>query len=1133
MTRIILKLTDHICVNLLYLCHSCSIISVNKLILFNPEFCLILSDTEIFMSQLTIYRASAGSGKTYKLTEEYLLLLFWNPLNYRRILAVTFTNKATAEMKGRILKELYNLSVGNESGYLELLKKTFKLTGTEVQQKAEQILALILHDFSKFSVSTIDTFFQKIIRSFTREVGIQPGYTVELEHGEILNKVIDELLLEIDANNELRDWLVSFASSNIEEGSKWDFKSDIFKLAQEIFKEEYKAFDKELIEKMSDKSFLKNYLNELQAIKVKFENTLVTYGKEGLQLIENFGLTLDDFSYGKSGVPGYFVKIAEKTEFEPKTRTLSGLESFDPWIKKNSPKADIIEDALHNGLFEQLSKAVNFYNENYVDYYTSLQIVKYIYTLGILTDIAIKLRNYCNEQGVFLISDAAKLLQLIIDENETPFIYEKTGSIYKHFMIDEFQDTSHIQWHNFKPLIGNSLSEGNTNLLVGDVKQSIYRWRNSDWKILAENVNSDFGGFEINSQSLSVNWRSRKNIISYNNSIFLHAAQVLQQKFNEAAEGSNEFENKIITAYSDIIQQSPTHRPNEGGFVKHCFITKTEEDEHWKEEVKKRLPAILEELQDKGFQLKDIAVLVRKGSEGQEIAEKLIEYKQSQPESTKYRYDFISNDSLFLTNSVVVPILISTLNFLLNEDDNINTSYLIWSYQKNIAQKTSNIYEFHELIKNSSKSEKEARLKKFLPEKFIESTGLLKQMPLFELTDRIIQLLDLHKLNKDSPYLQAFQDIILNFGRNKSADIHSFIEWWNEKGNQQTLKISENQDAIRILTVHKSKGLEFKAVVIPFCNWEIDHKSQPANILWCKPDRAPFNKLELVPVKYEQKLNKTIFASYYLNEKMHAFIDNLNLLYVAFTRAEQALFTFSPYKENMKSISNVGDLLQFIYTNVQDFQNKEIDKTINFSEFYNSTDYEFTFGELYNYSSKPIEQVEEIIPENYQSFDITSKLRIKLHDNSFFTGKENTAYERVNHGKIMHNIFEKILTENDIPKAIEQLISEGKLSSKDKETILGKINDQFKNEQVKSWFSDKWKIKTEQEIVLKGGKVVRPDRVLIGKDKIIVIDFKFGEQEEEKHYTQVKNYIEILQQMENKAVEGYLWYVDRGIVREV
>ena len=1084
------------------------------------------------MSQLTIYKASAGSGKTYKLTEEYLHLLFRNPLNYRRILAVTFTNKATAEMKGRILKELYNLAKGINSGYVSSLKKTFKLSESEISIKAQQILSSILHDFSKFSVSTIDTFFQKVIRSFIREVGIQPGYTVELQQGEILSKVVDELMVEIDSNAQLREWLIEFASSNIEEGSKWDFKSDILKLAQEIFKEEYKAFDKELIEKMSDKTFLKNYLDELHQIKTSFENTLQALGKEGLRIIKNNGLTIEDFSYGKTGVPAYFVKISEKTSFEPGIRAVNGTESIDPWIKKGSPKKQQIENALHNGLFEQLINAVTYYNENCKNYYTAKSIIKYFYTLGILIDIAVKLRSYCEEQGIFLLSDSSKLLKLIIDENETPFIYEKTGNIYKYFMIDEFQDTSHIQWHNFKPLIENSLSEGNSNLLVGDVKQSIYRWRNSDWKILAEDVANDLSHFTINSNSLKTNWRSHKNIIDYNNAIFFIGSHILQQKFNEFEQDSPGEDKKIVNAYIDIVQESPENKNNIGGFVQHSFIPKNDETEHWKEDVKKRIPKILEDLQDKGYHLNDIAVLVRKGSEGQEIADTLIEYKKSLAENSPYRFDFISNDSLYLSNSSVVPLIIAALNFLLKENDDINTTFLIWAYQ-NIILKNQNKTEAHELFKKYTPNENSTRIQKFLPTAFVESIELLKQLPLFELTEQIIKLLDLQNLTHDIPYLLAFQDLVLNFSKSKSSDIHSFIEWWNEKGNQQTLKTPESQDAIRIITIHKSKGLEFKAVIVPFCNWEIDHKSQPATILWCEPKTEPFNRLKLIPVKYEKELTKTIFAPDYFNEKMHAYVDNLNLLYVAFTRAEQALFTFSPVNQKTESLKTVGDLLQSVYTNTTNFTENIENELIDLKNHYESSKNEFILGELNYYGTKTQENKKEITINTYQTFDIANKIRIKLHDNSFFTGKENAAFARVNHGKLMHELFENINSIEDIPVLIERMVFEGKLTNSEKENFNSRINDLLSNDKVKDWFSSDWKVKTEAEIILKNGRTIRPDRVLIGKDKIVVIDFKFGEQEEKKHDEQVKKYMQVIEEIENKPAEGYLWYVDLNMVHQV
>ncbi|HAN19417.1 MAG: hypothetical protein A2X13_01965 [Bacteroidetes bacterium GWC2_33_15] len=1082
------------------------------------------------MSQLTIYKASAGSGKTYKLTEEYILLLFKSAFNYRRILAVTFTNKATAEMKSRILNELYKLSTGEKSGYLQSIKNEFNLTENEIRVKSRQILSSILHDFSKFSINTIDTFFQKIIRSFTREVGIQPGYTVELDHNEVLNKVVDELLLDLESNKELREWLVNFALTNIEEGSKWDFKNDILKLAQEIFKEEYKSFDQALIKKMNDKAFLKDYLNKLQEIKAKFENTLKAFGKQGLQIIEKNGLTIEDFSYGKSGVAGYFINISEKNDFEPRTRAISGTESIDPWIKKDSPKKEIIENALHNGLFELLLDAIHFYNENHVDYYTSLNILRFIHTLGILTDIANKLRSYCEEQGIFLISDAGRLLQIIIDTNDSPFIYEKTGSIYKHFMIDEFQDTSRIQWNNFKPLIGNSLAEGNNNLLVGDVKQSIYRWRNSDWKILSENVNNDFSQFTPDLQSLKINWRSKKKIIAYNNAAFWYSSTILQNHFNEQLPKSNPgFENKIVNAYSDIIQQNPEGMDNDGGYVHHTFF-KDSEFKEWKTEVKNRVPKLIENLQDKGFRLNDIAVLVRRGSEGQEIADTLIQYKNSLTETTKYRFDFISNDSLFLVNSTVIPFILSVLNFLLDPGDDINTAYLAWNYQKNIIN-TEPVKKDSQAFPESFLHEKDNQLQKSLPSVFLNSLDLLKQLPLFELTDQIIKIFNLNQLKQDIPYLQAFQDIVLNFSRNKSADIHTFIEWWNEKGFNETLNISENQDAIRIITIHKSKGLEFKAVIIPFCNWEIDHKPSQVNILWCKPEKEPFNKLELIPVKYKSELTKTIFSDAYFNEKLHAYVDNLNLLYVAFTRAEQALFTFSQVKEKSKSPSTVGELLHFVYQNTESFPKPANNELINFTESFDKEKSILEFGELEYFSEKPKDLPEEIMMNDYPFFEIQNKLRLKLHDNYFFTGKENTPFKRVSHGKIMHEIFENINTEKDIPDAIEKMTFEGKISGNEKNDISEKINQTFKNEQIKSWFSDKWLVKPEREILLKNGKIARPDRVLIGKEKIIVIDYKFGEQEEEKHYKQVRTYMDIIKEMHNKPVEGYLWYVDLGIIK--
>jgi len=1083
------------------------------------------------MSQLTIYKASAGSGKTFKLTEEYLWLLFKHRDNYRRILAVTFTNKATAEMKTRILGELNKLAKGIESDYLKGLKEEFKLSESEIRHKANQILTLLLHDFSKFSVSTIDKFFQKIIRSFTREVGIQPGYSIELNQNEILSKVVDDLLMDLDENKDLLTWLSGLAADNIEQGKKWDFKDDILKLSNEIFKESYKAVDQKIIDKMNDKGFLKNYIKDLKEIKTDFEDNMTSIANKALDLIKSNGLVIEDFKWGKSSVPNYFNKVIKNKDYELKTRTINGTEDYMEWFTQKSDKKDIIEQVLDNGLFYSLNEIVHYFDSNKSQYYSSTEILKYIHTLGILSDVSKKLREYCEENNMFLISDAAKLLQIIIDNNDSPFIYEKTGSIYKHFMIDEFQDTSKIQWNNFRPLIGNSLAQGSKNLVVGDIKQSIYRWRNGDWEILSDEIQEDFAQYEPEAQSLNTNWRSKKNIIDFNNAVFSYSSHILQQDFNsefqESDNSTNPYESKISEAYEDVFQNIPPNNGKEGGYINHTFLSEKEYDS-WKDEVKLRLPKIIADLQEKGYHLNDIAILVRSGKEGQAIANTLIEYKNQN--NSKYKYDFISNDSLFLANSSLVKFIVAILEYILDPKDEINLSFIAYEYKRYLHVDTSET-DLHELLRNHKNDKNKDWLKNLFPIEFIESIDQIKQLPIYELIDRITRLFKLNEIKAELPFLKSFLDIVLDFSKKSASDIHTFINWWNEDGQKKTLSVSENQDAIRILTIHSSKGLEFKNVIIPFCDWNIDHKPFQTNILWCKTDEEPFNKLDLIPVKYSKALTNTVFKHEYQKEKLHAFVDNLNLLYVAFTRAEENLFCFSPFKEKPKPGSSVGNLLHFTYENSKNYPS---DKTlIDFTEHWDAESKTFESGVLAQNTNGKKELPTEFELNQFESFDIKNKLRLKLHDNSFFTGKESAPFEKVNYGKVMHEIFENIKTEKDISQAIDKLIFSGKISPDKKSEIKQKIEEVLDNKQIKAWFSDDWHVRNEAEVILTNGKTARPDRVISNKEKTIIIDYKFGEQEEEKHHKQVKSYIKILSEMEGKTVEGFLWYVDLDFIRKV
>lgn len=1076
------------------------------------------------MSQLAIYKASAGSGKTFRLTGEYLMLLFKYPSNYKKILAVTFTNKATSEMKSRILSELYKLAKRGESDYLQELKEAYGLSESEIQAKAAKILSRLLHDFSKFSVSTIDTFFQKIIRSFTHEMGIQPGYTIELNQNEILSKVVDELLLDLDDNESLLKWISELASEGIEQGNKWDFKDDILKLASEIFKESYKSFKIPLNKKINDKDFLKEYIGKLQNIKATFEDFVQSKANEAIKLIHQHGLTIDDFSRKKSGPAGYFYKITEKGEFAPGKLFIDATEESTKWYTKSSDQKDAIESLLSEGLLNLSKEMYAYFENNKVAYYTSVEILKHIHSLGILTDISNKLRAYCEEQNIFLISDAAELLQVIIDQNESPFIYEKTGSIYRHFMIDEFQDTSKIQWHNFKPLIGNSLAQGSRNLVVGDIKQSIYRWRNSDWKILAENIVDEFSQYHPKEQSLNTNWRSTKNIVDYNNAVFSYSSQILQNSFNGIFEDQNSSDNpykeKITEAYKDVFQQVPPKNQIEAGYINHTFLHEKEYDT-WKDEVKKRLPEIIENIQGKGYQLKDIAILVRSGKEGQEIANTLIDYKK---ENSKSSFDFISNDSLYLANSSVVRFLNALLEYILNPEDEINLSFIAYEYHEYIQAGNPDQGKMHNLLKNHLKENDDQEIKQLFPNEFIEQIGQIKQLPLYELIDKLIRIFELNTIQAEIPYIKAFLDIILHFSKTSTSDIHSFLNWWNEEGIKKTLSVSENQNAIRIITIHKSKGLEFKNVIIPFCNWPVDHRSNQNNILWCTTSEEPFGELEPIPVKYVGNLTETVFKDDYLNEKFHAYVDNLNLLYVAFTRAAENLFCFSPKKDTINKISNVGNLLLTVYEKYADFQSDS--NLLDLGKYWNPNESKFEFGTIRTTKKEEKDLPDEFELTQFESYDIKNKLRLKMHDNSFFTGEKNTPFEKINHGKVMHEVFENIQNEDDIPAAVNQLIFEGKVAENEKSELIQKINKTLENEQIKSWFSNKWQVKTEAEIILPNGKTIRPDRVISNIKKSIVIDYKFGEQQESKHHKQVKMYVETLQKMENKTVEGYLWYVD-------
>lgn len=516
---------------------------------------------------LTVYRASAGAGKTHKLTGEYLTLLFTGPGAFRRILAVTFTNKATDEMKTRIVDELYNLASGRKSDYVELLKSTYSLTEVQVRKQAAKILIDILHDYSAFNISTIDRFFQQTMRAFTREIGLQGGYGIEMDQELVLTTAIDNLLsdLEKPESKDLLGWLLRFAEDKIESGGEWNLRKDIMALSREVFKESYKAFSEAVGRDIEDKKALEDYKNELYGIIRSVEATAKELGERGLAILNKYGLKVTDFKGGSRSPLTLLDRLVQGEMKEPSATFIGLADNLDGCFTKTVSLGtrQIIGCAFEDGLNDCIKGIISLFG-NLTAYNTAREIVRYYYTLGILTDVSRQIAAYREEKNVMLIADTTELLSKVIEGSDAPFIYEKTGTHVDHYMIDEFQDTSGMQWNNFRPLIEESLAHSRDNLIVGDVKQSIYRFRNSDWKLLDEQVQADFSSEEIHEETLKDNWRSCRNIVEFNNALFTTLPGVLQAVYNEALSVSSlseeqraAFFTKIMSAYDKSFQQVP------------------------------------------------------------------------------------------------------------------------------------------------------------------------------------------------------------------------------------------------------------------------------------------------------------------------------------------------------------------------------------------------------------------------------------------------------------------------------------------------------------------------------------------------------------------------------------------------
>lgn len=1050
------------------------------------------------MPNFLIYKSSAGSGKTYTLVKEYLKIVLNNPDDFRHTLAVTFTNKAAGEMKSRIMKKLAELSEGKDKE----LEKTLTDEGvrTDITSQAKKVFENILHKYSYFSVVTIDSFYHRVIKSFAKELKLHIAYDIEMDTDKVMAKITDELLADIGRNEVLTSYLEKFALHQVEESKDWKIEKEISRIGSEIFKERYFEKKSKLeADITSSKDLMRKFIDKIFEITKNFDEKMTGYSDKANEIMEKYGLDIRDFPRGKLGFMNYLLNKIKKRDYEPNKLVRDVTNDPSNWYnKKSSPKT---KEAVEGGLRDLLEKAVSSYDKNIKTYYTAKELIKTIYVTGIFEDLMEKIREYRDENRVMLISDTNNILQQVISGESSPFVYEKIGNVYKYFLIDEFQDTSTFQWRNLLPLVINSLSESYFSMVVGDVKQSIYRWRNGNMRLLLEEIYDDLSRFKeaVKDEYLDKNFRSRKEIVEFNNRFFRLASEKLVSR------GDNRFYYTITKAYEALSQKSDGRV---GGYIRINFIERNTDDELTaKDRANNKLLETVKTLLSDGFNLKDILVLVRKNSEGSEAASLLMQNG----------YSVISNESLLLVNSPAVKLIINLLKYIADRRNSLAKTEILYNLVN-----TKNSEESYDKIFSDHIKRKDALFEMLMPEEFYrhnEASGEidfnkinpeLNSLTLYELTEKLIQIFRLNE-NADA-YLLRFQDAVLEYIKDNNSDVSGFIDWWEENKSKYSIIVPEHEDAVRVMTIHKAKGLQSPVVIIPYANWNLDIEPN-RDLIWVSADEPePFNQ-SVFPVKAQKGLENTYFSSDYEEEEALTNLDNLNLLYVAFTRPVERLYVTVPEKGNKRY--NAGKLIQDI-TGADDAFKNMYDASTGIFETGKPAPH-IEDNEKDTIKSEPL--------ENYISNDRYKRILILPKHKSLRLFNDNKANGKLRRGLKIHEILSNIKTSDDLDKAMSISQSKGVLKESEAETAKKEIVKLINREDIKEWFTGKWNVKTEADMLLPDGKTIRPDRVMIKDDKLIIVDYKTGKKLDE-YKMQLNKYSDILKQAGYKSIEKYIIYLD-------
>lgn len=1064
-------------------------------------------------SRLVIYKASAGSGKTFTLAANYISHLLVNPEAYRHLLAVTFTNKATGEMKERILSQLYGISqkLEKSEGYLakaqELLSEAgFKedvshqpLTEKTLRNNAGKALTSILHNYSAFRIETIDSFMLSILRGLAKELELGQGMEIELDTKRVDRKGVHDFIEGLQLDSKEMNAVIDYIKESIDNDKQWNVTKNLTKFAEKLHQEAYLRYASDLdklLEKEPDTfARLRNSLNKREK---RAQDDAMTVAKRFFDLCHCLEANIEDFN-GKSNSPyNTFEKIINGEKLkdidisDSKKKYATGEKT---WGNRKSRKCRAI-DEQGDMLSDMLRALINIQKEEN----TITLVRKNLYQLQLMSNIDAKIRETCRRENRFLLADTCQMLKKMASEQgDTAFIYEKTGTEIDHILIDEFQDTSGMQWENFCPLLKENASRGKQGLIVGDVKQAIYRWRDSNADIMAHKVDEDMQMAEPHTETLKVNRRSRRGIVEFNNQFFpklVTALSLIDKNFE-------------VSNYADVKQEWLSE--NDGGSVRIVENSET---------IPEAVAQQVKELLDKGQKPTDIAILTR----GNKEIGTLAAWFEAHPEAfAPHEVRLVSGEAFKLESSDAVRMLVGAMRWVKDEKDIVSLAQVAIAWHRFV--------EKDGLAVSDILAMKERHYG--LPDDFVTQHASLGELPLSALIYALFDVLEMEKMEGQAAWMQSFFDLVQHYASEKGGTLSEFLKEWDDTLCEKTIPSGE-ADGIACMTIHKAKGLEWDSVIVLGTNWNFENKLTPP-ILWLKTDGTDYEDLPLLPISRVKDMQESDFAKQYDEETRKIWMDNLNLLYVAFTRPKSNLVIIKEAKKDstQASISTIADFIDLGLTS----QETEEEESPEAGEEESPEAGEPTSSQSSDQPEKPNPLLphSETVEVGFHAAPVKLPFRQSNSSRTYINrGDDSPMSEFIERGNLLHEVFAHIGKTEDAQQAIEELFTQGIIDAEEREEIAHIVDEALRQPEVSEWFSGRYELFNECTILtMEEGIVVqkRPDRVMRSADKTIVVDFKFGEPVG-KHKRQVGAYMSLLRQMGFENVEGYLWYVtQQKIVR--